>query len=91
MLKTNLKTKYQSQEWQCTPAITAPGAEAGNLPEFEVSLLHTASSRLVGGYIMRTHLKTKMKIIATKKICLLRAKMPTILNFTVLTLLSAQM
>lgn len=52
------------------------------LPEFEVSMIYIASSRLVGeggGGLHNT---------ATKKFCILRAKMPTILNFTVLALLS---
>lgn len=68
---------------------STPGAEAGNLPEFEVSMIYIASSRLVGGCIMRTHLKTKMKIILQKRnFVYLEPKCLQILNLTVLTLLS---
>lgn len=39
------------------------------LLEFEVSMTYIASSRLVGGYIIRTYLKTKMKIILQQRNC----------------------
>lgn len=59
------------------------------LPEFEVSMIYIASSRLVGGLHNETLSQNKNENnTATNKFCILRAKMPTILNFTVLALFS---